>query len=437
MSEPDMKLQADLFGPVLNTFRAKFSPYPFERFGALVTPVYGGGALEAYSYVTYGTGWLPAEDAHEPSHTWFGGIVNNTYFKSLWNESFADWADMYYQRESPIGNKDERRLAFIADAEPRSAYDRATCANSPPSIGPAAVAIGYGKGSLVLQMLESELGTPMMEKTIQAFIAKFSTGRPAEWEDFEKVVNGVSTRPMNVFFDQWLRRTGWAKFTISDVKWDRGLLGGKVQFQGKPYTIRMEALVEYADGSRETKVINTMQTAATDGYLFRVKVEKKPRLVSFDPWRRVLRDLGPDEEPISLRSMLKEQGTRRYTDPAHKDYMAKLAGEEEATLPSDLSGLLLVGHPDSLPGMKPLCEKAGFAVTGNKLVYKGTEIDLNAGGALAIVELGPGKKCVIALGKTRLRPNYGRARTVVVDNYGRFLRGQTDPKTTGKLTFKL
>jgi hypothetical protein len=86
--------------------------------------------------------------------------------------------------------------------------------------------------------------------------------------------------------------------------------------------------------------------------------------------------------------------------------------------------------------MKALCDKAGFTVEGNKLSYKGTEIDLEHGAALAVVDLGGGRSCVIGLGKTRRRPDFGRARTVLVDDLGRFLRGKTDPKTSGYLTYR-
>jgi len=76
-------------------------------------------------------------------------------------------------------------------------------------------------------------------------------------------------------------------------------------------------------------------------------------------------------------------------------------------------------------------------VSGNNLTYDGTTIDLNNGCALAVVDLGEGKNCVIGLGKTRVAPDLGRARLALTDNLGRFLRGKTDPKTSGFLTFKL
>jgi len=77
MTEAQMDLQCELNAPVVEFFD-KIYPYPFTTWTSLVSDAYGGGALEAYSFATYGTGWLPDEDAHEPAHTWFGGVIPNS-----------------------------------------------------------------------------------------------------------------------------------------------------------------------------------------------------------------------------------------------------------------------------------------------------------------------------------------------------------------------
>ena len=35
---------------------------------------------------------------HEIAHTWWGGVVPNTYTRTLWNESFAEYSDGLYGR---------------------------------------------------------------------------------------------------------------------------------------------------------------------------------------------------------------------------------------------------------------------------------------------------------------------------------------------------
>jgi hypothetical protein len=54
-----------------------------------------------------------------------------------------------------------------------------------------------------------------------------------------------------------------------------------------------------------------------------------------------------------------------------------------------------------------------------------------------VVDLGSGKYCKISLGKTRHQPDFGEAHLGLTDDLGRFLRGETSPKTSGKLTYRL
>jgi hypothetical protein len=130
------------------------------------------------------------------------------------------------------------------------------------------------------------------------------------------------------------------------------------------------------------------------------------------------------------------QNMPRYTDPAHADYLRGLGGTATSQLPTPLTDVFIVGHPDTMPGLRPLLAKAGFAVTGNKLTFDGTSISLDHGAALALIDT-PDGKVVVGLGKTRVLPDTGRTRLIVVDDLGRLLRGVTEPKTSGNWTFRL
>lgn len=436
LPEEKMRIQAELSRPILEFYSKFFGPYPFTRWGAVDSPHYGGGALEAYSFATYGTGWLPDEDAHEPAHTWWGGIINNTYLKSLWNESFATFSEGLYNRECPIGNSAERRVTFVSDATPSPAFDQAPLSNAGAWIGPVASALGYGKGAMVMQMLEAELGTPLMVKTMQEWLRSHPKGDPGEWEDYERAVKRATGRDYKWFFDQWVRRPGYPNFEISNVKWRDGQVHAVARFKGPKYWLTMDVMLQYADGSREFKTCKIGPTPDSDASFPTVIARRKPVLVSFDPWRRLLRRYGNDETPVQLEETVRRAA--KVVDPAHTDWLTMVgASKPLQALPADLSGVFVVGSPESLPAIKPLFEKVGFKVSGNKLTYDGATIDLNEGGAMAVVDLGGGKRCAIGLGKVLRHPSYGRARLCVFDRYGRFLRGKTEPKTSGFLTLRL
>jgi hypothetical protein len=432
LSSAEMRLQNELNAPIIEFYERIFGRYPFSRWGALDTKIYGGGAIEAYSHATYGVGWLPDEDTHEPAHTWWGGIIPNTYLKSLWNESFTVFSEGLYAREGGLGNINERRLAFIRDAEPANAYRAAPLVASGAPIGPAASSLGYGKGAHVLQALELELGTDRMIETMQRWLRSHPRGETAEWEDYERVVG----EEYRWFFDQWLRQPGWPIFDISNVRWQDGRLTGQAQFEGHPYRLTLEVLVE--DGQGRGSLHRVVLRPGADGAAdFELPLDAKPSLVSFDPWRKILRNIHENERPTELRNVL--VGTGRYTDPKRADWLPGYPSRARTLdrLPENLDGVFVVGHPDSLPVLRPLCAQVGFIVSGDRLTYDGTMIDLNDGGALAVVDLPGGGRCVIGLGKTVLPPNVGRARLAITDGYGRFLRGVSEPKRSGRLTFRL
>ena len=433
MTEEEMRLQNDLNAPVIDFFSKAFEyPYPFKQWGSLVSRVYGGGALEAYSYATYGTGWLPDTDGHEPSHTWWGGVIPNTYLKSFWNEGFANYSDMLYRREGGPGKVAEKRLAFVDWPQNDRAFLAGKPAEAGAEFGPAASSLGYGKGSYVLQMLESELGTDQMLKTMQHWLKTHPKGETGEWEDYERAVEQSTGKSYKWFFDQWIRRSGWADFDIKDVSYAGGKVKGKAVFHGEPYRLTLEVLVRDAAGN------NHFGRARVDGAgPIEFESALTPKLVSFDPFHKLLRKSSADEAPVSIESFLRS--SKRYTHHKRSGWLANFDRDQQklSKLPADLDGVFVVGSPEDLPALRALFQRAGIIVKGSTATFDGTTIDLNQGAAIAVVPLGGGKYCGIGVGKTRLAPNTGHARIAVSDNYGRFLRGVTEPKTKGWGVFNL
>lgn len=412
-----MKLQPALYAPIIKLFDENFAKFPFDSYGALDSPTYGGGALEAYSYATYGGG-LPAEDAHEPSHTWWGGILPNTYLKSFWNESFAVWSEGYYAREVPIGNRLDRREAFAPLNTVSPDYNDAPLMKSGAGIGAAAASLGYGKGAKVLAMLEQLIGTTNLLDAMQTWIRTHPKFEPAEWEDFEKIVLNLNKgRNLQSFFDDWFRRPGYATVDLASASFSNGKLNGKLKWTGPTFRMPLELWMDDAAGAKSVVLLDTKDCDASGAFSISVGTVK-PVKVYFDPYHKALRT-GPVANQMSFESSARR--LKVYRDDS--GFMPTLRSSLNE-LPADLDGVLIVGHPDKTPRMKELCRKAGFEVKGNTLNYKSVTVDLNVCGAVAMIELEDGKKCGIALGKTAMFPNTGRARVALVDNLGRLLRAE-------------
>ena len=61
---------------MIEHFSTLFGPYPFEAYGALITPEELGGALETQTLPVYSRGMGEGTVAHELAHQWFGNCVS-------------------------------------------------------------------------------------------------------------------------------------------------------------------------------------------------------------------------------------------------------------------------------------------------------------------------------------------------------------------------
>jgi hypothetical protein len=430
LAEADMKLQPRLYQPIFELYERSFGRSPFPRYGALDSPAYGGGALEAYSYATYGGG-LPAEDPHEPAHTWWGGVVNNTYLKSFWNESFAVFCEGYFSRNVPLGNIEDRRLAFVSDSSPSPAYDSVSCAEGGAFSGPVASSLGYGKGAKVLQMLEQIIGTKTMVKAMRTWAETHPKGIPGEWEDFERVAKSVAPEAkLDSFFADWLHKPGTATLDVAQPKMEGGELVIPIGFAGRAYDTPISVLLEFPDGKRKFVTVRTNGSSP-------VRIETpKPSLVVIDPYQQALRKKTGETMPQNLADVLRRWPVTRLKGfGAHAE--ALRGSTTESALPVDLSNKIIVGNPLQFPELADLAASAGWKLTRTAVTYLGQTVNLEKGGALALVTLPSGKSTVLAVGKFTRRPDTGIAQVALIDDIGRFLAGKSEPKRTGPLSFRL
>jgi hypothetical protein len=428
MTPEQMQIQNTFNKDVVEFYSKNFGAYPFKRWTAVDSRQFAGGpgALEAYSHATY-PGGLPTQDAHEPSHTWWGGILNNDYLKSLWNESFANYSMGLFQRQQPLGKQAELDHAYVQESFYAPMFEVAPLSDSGVEIGPPAAGLGYGKGALVLQVLEDELGAQTMMATMHRWIQTNPQRHIGSWEDYESVVRQVTGRDYGWFFDQWVRGVGMPDFTLESAEWNSGFLRGHLALKGAPYILHPEVLLQFADGSR-----SFMRVSEVNRGDFVLHTAKKPTLISIDPWQRIPR-VAPGADDTTRLATLGEDH-KVYVDPAHKEFLPRLQqGNVVAAIPADLSSTLIIGSPESTPAMQPLCKKVGFSVSGHNLTFDGTTIDLRRGGALAMVDLPNGSHCAIGLGTFKVHPDFGKARLLVFDDLGRTLRARTDPMTKGSL----
>ena len=289
---------ADLIGS-LEFFEKSFGKYPYTHYEIVETLQPFGGALEAYSFATFQSGTIPGAIVHEVAHTWWGGVVPNPYTRTMWNESFASYCDGLYRRQSapssrsistaqpPTSSSAGRRAVEGMHLDPQKGRGmiqafRVPMSQSTDTSDPGHGSVGYGKGALVLGMLEDLLGTEKMIACMRRFYQDHKAGDPADWPDFERAVKNVTGRDYGWFFRQWVERGGVPQVRLAEVtvtpQNGAYLVRGRVLQEGAPYQMRIPIALE-TTGERILKELDVDGPSTT----FEIMSPTAVKSVKLDP----------------------------------------------------------------------------------------------------------------------------------------------------------
>jgi aminopeptidase N len=201
--------------------------YPWDKYSQVTARDYVSGAMENTSASLFGEfvqkhhGELidnPNDGivAHELFHQWFGDLVTCESWSNLvLNEGFANygeylWTEYAYGKDAAdrmaIGELN-RYLQFAkADDGPivRFFYRDREAMFSP---------ITYKKGGRVLHLLRQELGDEIFFAGLKKYLETYQY-KTAEVHDLRKVMEEVSGKDLNVFFNQWFFKGSHPKLAL-------------------------------------------------------------------------------------------------------------------------------------------------------------------------------------------------------------------------------
>lgn len=159
--------------------------------------------------------------SHELAHQWFGDLVTCKDWSHVWlNEGFATYYSflfaghrhgrdemlycLYSDRSHLLDVKDEqnRPIVFRRYEEPGQQFDYRA----------------YGKGAWVVHMLRSQLGEELFRRCIKTYLEKFEY-ETVVTEDLNSIVEKLSGRSFDRFFDQWVYHSGIPELSVS-YSWD-------------------------------------------------------------------------------------------------------------------------------------------------------------------------------------------------------------------------
>lgn len=249
---------------IVNYFTKNIGSFPFNKLANVQSKTRFGG-MENAGAIFYSensvTGKRKSEAllAHEIAHQWFGDSATEKEWSHLWlSEGFATYfTNLYLEQkygkeklnERLINERNkiirfyERQKTPVIDKEQQN-YMKLLNANS------------YEKGGWFLHMLRKKIGDDLFWKSIRSYYQKYKFDN-ALTIDFQQVVEQITNKSLDSFFDQWLYGIGQP---ILDLHWKNK--GNKLQIQLDQiqttktiFQFPLELLIKYSNGSSELKTV--------------------------------------------------------------------------------------------------------------------------------------------------------------------------------------
>jgi aminopeptidase N len=275
----------------LEFYSGLIGAYPYEKLANVQSKTIFGG-LENAGCIFYSensvTGRGMAENliAHEIAHQWFGNSVTEGDWQHIWlSEGFATYLtsvynEMTYGKEKLAESMKMARSRVLRASErtPRPVIDTAIT-----NLMGLLNANSYQKGAWVLHMLRQEVGEESFWKGMRLFYERFRNGN-AVTDNFRNVMEEVSGKDLQKFFNQWLYLPGEPNLLI---KIEAGRENGTSeiiieQVQDKLFSFPLEIQLKDSDGSR-TITIPVKERKTT----FSVKAAPDVKMI-IDPEVRLL-----------------------------------------------------------------------------------------------------------------------------------------------------
>ena len=191
-------------------------PYPWDKYYQAVAMDFVAGGMENTTLTILTEGTLHTDEtenihssqslvAHEMVHQWFGDYVTCKDWSHLWlNEGFA----VYYE-ELYNGYKNGRDSMLAGLYDTASYLLRNRPEHKPIVYRSYRMADeqfdyrAYQKGAWVLHMLRTEMGEKMFRKCVKTYLQRHALSSVVT-EDFRSVIEELTGRSYDRFFDQWI-----------------------------------------------------------------------------------------------------------------------------------------------------------------------------------------------------------------------------------------
>ncbi|MFM9984264.1 MAG: M1 family aminopeptidase [Flavobacteriales bacterium] len=217
---------------------------------------------------------------------WFGNVIVPEKIEDFWlTKSFAQYFEGRFTAEK---NDEDEYLLWYHPWETANVFGDWQNGNRHPIVPQkvndpeqfASDSYCKFRGSLVLRMLEKEIGEEHLLQSIQEFVRLFAF-QPVETRDFQNTVERVSQRDLDWFFDQWIYRTGHPVFQIKDA------------FDQSAQTYQLEITQ-----------VQEQDTVSDEPFYFSghiaLEIDGKKEVVYIEPYKQTTFNFSQEDHPLSV-----------------------------------------------------------------------------------------------------------------------------------------
>jgi aminopeptidase N len=247
---------------ILAWFIQEVGPYAYEKMAHIQSTTMFGG-MENAGAIFYGentiTGTRKNESllAHEIAHQWFGNSVSEKDFSHIWlSEGFATYfTNRYLGARYGADSFQTRRKQERAEAIQFASRQPLPVVNPTKDYMQLLNALSYQKGGFVLHMLQKKIGDEAFMKGIRQYYQQYKNSN-AQTKDLQTIMESVSGKNLNGFFEQWLYRSD---YPILKTGWhyqaqDKKLVLDIQQTQAKPFEFPLTVTVIEQGKSRSVQL---------------------------------------------------------------------------------------------------------------------------------------------------------------------------------------
>ncbi len=275
----------------LDFFSELIGPYSFEKLAHVQSKTRYGG-MENASCIFYHERTATSDQsqerlfAHEVAHQWFGNSVTEQNWHHVWlSEGFATYLTHVY-RQHLYGEKIFRedlkndRNRVIGYAKRKSApiidtsvteYTNLLNTNS------------YQKAAWVLHMLREDLHDELFFKGLRKYYADFQNAT-ALTNDFRNVMESVSGKDLNEFFEQWFWQAGHPVVNVDWKQKENQLSIHIKQTQKNIFSFPLDVLIQFENGSSKRETIDVKKSECSIAF----NLEHKVKDIVLDPGVKLL-----------------------------------------------------------------------------------------------------------------------------------------------------